>query len=159
MAVIYLALCIVLMLVGGILIDSNPTPLQYRVELPWFAATVQASVLEMVGWSMVGGAAVMAVPYLRLAWTGYRERCRLERDATALREDNSALRRDAENVRSHAKLLSARVAETEERCLQLQAEARLLLTMKGDQADGDDRPTTPLGRRLARRQPSRWQRR
>ncbi|NUP98745.1 MAG: hypothetical protein HUU35_02695 [Armatimonadetes bacterium] len=145
MVLVYLLLLLGMMFFGGMLIAHNPEPVRYHVS--WFGQhlTIESSLLELIGWSVVAGAVGMMIPYLRAAWLHAGERRHLERDTAELRQDNHGLRRDAENARAQAALLEARVAEAEERTAQLEAESQRLLTMRAE----------PPPRAI----PSRWQRR
>ncbi len=159
MVLLYLALLVVMMFVGGMLIQHNPEPVVYRVAGWSGEYTVTSSVLEIVGLSMLVGAVLMAMPYLRLAWGAYRERRRLERDAADLRSDNTALRRDVENQRTEARLLEARLAEAEERYAQLQAEVRPLLEAKREAPAPDATATSASPQPPRPASASRWRRR
>lgn len=158
MPLLYLLALIAMMFVGGMLIKLNPEPVTFRVALGG-NYTVQSSILEVIGYSAIIGAAVMAIPYLRTVWTGYRERTRLERESGELRGQNVTLRRKAEDAESAARLLEAAVAEAEERYARLEARARPLLT-HNPELDPDDPPTDGQPRRPRRTQraASRWQR-
>ena len=158
MPLLYLLLLIIMMFLGGMLIKLNPEPLQFTIGFGRHY-TVQSSILELIGVSVLTGAIAMMLPYARSLIDAYRERRRLQREAEELRQANVSLRRESELAHTASKLLEARVAEVEERYAQLEAEARPLLTMRHDPeappADGQPRPA----RRTQRPVPSRWRRR
>ncbi len=159
MPLLWVIVAILMMLVGGMLVAQNPEPTQFAVNLLGRRLTVEASIVELIGYSIAGGAVAMAVPYLRALYTGGRERRELEREARRLRESETALRRDTENARSETRLLEARLAEAEERCALLEAELRPLLTMKKQAEANGAAAAAPKLRRTARPATSRWRRR
>jgi len=130
MPLLYLLALVLMMFVGGMLIRLNPAPLEFVAGFGARQVVVSASILELIGYSVCGGALLAGALSLRSVWLASRERARSERAAEALRVDNAALRRDSENLRSEAKLLGARLAEAEERYAQLEAETRPLLTAR-----------------------------
>lgn len=156
MPLLYLLLLVVMMFLGGMLIRLNPDPVQFRVAFGSHF-TIEASILELIGYSALGGAVAMAIPYLRQQWLAARERAQLTQAAATLRDRNDALAREAEHARTTARLLEAHLAEAEERYAQLEASARPLLTMRRDALPlepGQPRPA----RRSRRPADSRWRR-
>lgn len=163
MPLVYVLLAIAMMLVGAMLTGLNPAPTQFHIGFLGYRATVEASIVEIIGYSIVGGAVAMSVPYLRAAWTSGRERRAAELRVRAANDENQLLRREAENARAEARLLEARVAEAEERYARLEAEVRPLLTMKRQpQSNGAptaDHEAARLKRSSRQPAPSRWRRR
>ncbi|MCC7492255.1 MAG: hypothetical protein IT204_07925 [Fimbriimonadaceae bacterium] len=132
MVILYLLLLIGMMFIGGMLIQLNPAPLEYRLALFGSNFVVQSSILELIGYSMLLGAAVMTLPYLRVLLSAGRARRRQEQEAARLEQDNQTLRRAEAEQRTAAALLEARAAAAEEKALRLEAETRLLLTTRGN---------------------------
>ncbi len=146
MVLLYLALLIAMMFLGGMLIELNPAPIEYRVRLLGFDVGVQSSIIELIGVSALVGAAVMLVPYARALWQGARERRAHRREADGLRATNTDLRREVAGERATAQLMEARAAELQEQNARLEAETQLLLTVRSDEAAAATRSRAPASR-------------
>lgn len=162
MPLLYVLVAICMMLVGAMLTAQNPEPTRFAVNLFGRAMTVEASIVEIIGYSIVLGSCAMSVPYLRTVWYGGQQRRQAERATRALSDENARLRRETENAHAEARLLEARVAEAEERYARLEAEVRPLLTMKREPPTNGAPPAEEVAKlKRASRQstPSRWRRR
>jgi len=137
MPLVYLLLLVTMMFVGGMLITLNPTPVTFNIGWQQQTYAVSASVLEIIGGSMVAGALFAVVLTLRGQLLTARDRRRAEREAERLREESVKLRRETEDARGQAALLSAQLAEVREAYAALEAESRPLLTMR------DEAPPAP----------------
>ncbi|MBI5830961.1 MAG: hypothetical protein HZB16_01450 [Armatimonadetes bacterium] len=151
MPLVYLVLLVAMMFVGGMLITFNPSPVTFNVGWQGQTFAVTASVLELIGGSMVGGALFAVMLTLRGQLLSGRDRRRAEREAERLREESTVLRRETENARGQAALLSAQLAEVREAYAALEAESRPLLTMRAEEppavAPAAARPTVYPKRR------------
>lgn len=149
--------CALLMCLALWLKTLNPQPLTFAITHQW---AIKANIVEVLATAAGTGLVLAALAGLRGQWLASAERRRAEQLASDLRTDNTALRRDAENLRSETKLLEARLAESEERYAQLQAEVRPLLTMQREplltsQPEPSRSPSVRTPRRVVKSKPRR----
>ena len=132
MPLVYLVLLVAMMFCGGMLITLNPSPVAFNVGWRGETFQVSASILEIIGYSVVAGAALAAVLTLRNQLLSARDRRRAERESERLRAEATTLRREAADAKSEAALLVAQLAEVREAYAALEAESRPLLTMQAE---------------------------